>query len=307
MDTDEQQLKPTNEIVKLVLNSSLKSTLTNPIEVEIQMPVHVEKVYMYEAETQTSDGSDLLSREAGDEARLTGSNKYALLSLDEYQIIRTGEEHCLKKYFSDDDVSFSDDEEEISLDKQLQQIQLEDKEDEEEDRTGEMERIIEHVFSCIRYTGLRENVNNNASIHLLHPSSSNLSNTLLFDDTTQLTATLAVSTSSKISHSRYLPTFEEEFQPLIPIESMGNDIHLPSIKHEEEKKKKNISSIRCFVRQAIDTCRQNLTMVDQLLEHLPSSYGHILQRKIHRTNCIVNIPNSIKGLQYSPSMSVQTE
>ena len=149
MDTDEQQLKPTNEIVKLVLNSnsSLKSTLTNPIQVEIQMPVHVEKVYMYEAETQTSSSlitssssssksSDLLSKEAGDEARLTGSNKYGLLSLDEYQIIRTGEEHCLKKYFSDDDdqVSFSDDEE-ISLEKQFQQIHFDDKET--QDRTGQ--------------------------------------------------------------------------------------------------------------------------------------------------------------------------
>lgn len=142
MDTDEQQLKPTNEIVKLVLNSnsSFKSTLTNPIQVEIQMPVHVEKVYMYEAETQTStsssssNSSDLLSKEAGDEARLTGSNKYGLLSLDEYQIIRSGEEHCLKKYFSDDDdeISFSD--EEISLEKQLQQIHFDEKET--EDRTG---------------------------------------------------------------------------------------------------------------------------------------------------------------------------
>lgn len=142
MHTDEQQSKPTNEIVKLVLNSksssSFKSTSTNPIQVEIQMPVHVEKVYMYEAETQTSSSSssphelsDLLSKEAGDEARLTGSNKYGLLSLDEYQIIRTGEEHCLKKYFSDEDVSFSD--EEISVEKQLEQMNFEEK----EDRTGE--------------------------------------------------------------------------------------------------------------------------------------------------------------------------
>lgn len=296
MDTDEQQLKPTNEIVKLVLNS----TSTNPIEVEIQMPVHLEKVYMYEAETQTSsstvsDGSDLLSKEAGDEARLTGSNKYALLSLDEYQIIRTGEEHCLKKYFSDDDVSFSD--EEISLEKQLQQIQLEEK----DDRIGEFGRITGHSLD----TGLRDNVNNNASI-LLHPSSSNLSNTLLFDDTTQLTATLAASTSSRISHSRYLPAFQEEMEPLIPTDStpmIEDDVNLSSINNE----KKNISSIRSFVRQAIDTCRQNLTIVDQLLENLPSSHGHILQRRVHRTNCIVNIPKSIKGLQYSPSTSVQTE
>jgi hypothetical protein len=70
---------------------------------------------------------------------------------------------------------------------------------------------------------------------------------------------------------------------------------------------KNISSIRWFVRQAINSCRQNLTLVDQLLENVPSSYEHILQRKIHRTNCIINTPNTIKGLQYYPSTSVQTE
>jgi len=130
MDTDEQQSKPTNEIVKLVLNS--KSSLTNPIQVEIPMSVHLQKVYMYEVETQTSSNeiSDLISKEAGDEARLTGSNKYALLSLDEYQIIRTGEEHCLKKYFSDDDVSLSD--EDITVEKQMEQMNL----DERGDRTG---------------------------------------------------------------------------------------------------------------------------------------------------------------------------
>ena len=133
---------------------------------------------------------------------------------------------------------------------------------------------------------------------------------MLFDDTTQLTATLAASTSSRISHSRYLPTFQEEMEQLIPTDStpmMEDDVNLPSINNAKEEKKKNISSIRCFVRQAIDTCRQNLTIVDQLLENLSSSYGHILQRKVHRTNCIVNIPKSIKGLQYSPSTSVQTE
>ncbi|CAF4394195.1 unnamed protein product, partial [Rotaria sp. Silwood2] len=134
MDRDEQQLKPTNEIVKLVLNSnSSLTTNTNPIQVEIQMPVHLEKVYMYEAETQTSyddnknNISDLLSKEAGDEARLTGSNKYGLLSLDEYQIMRTGEEHCLKKYFSDDDISLTD--EEIIVEKQMKDMNL------DEDRT----------------------------------------------------------------------------------------------------------------------------------------------------------------------------
>ena len=129
MDTDEQQSKPTNEIVKLVLNS--KSTI-KPIQVEIQMPVHLQKIYMYDVETQTSSNeiTDCLSKEAGDEARLTGSNKYGLLSLDEYQIIRTGEEHCLKKYFSDDDVSISD--EEIIVEKQMEQMNL----DEGGDRTG---------------------------------------------------------------------------------------------------------------------------------------------------------------------------
>ncbi len=133
MDTDEQQSKPTNEIVKLVLNSkSSLTTNTNPIQVEIPMSVHLQKVYMYEVETQTSSNeiSDLISKEAGDEARLTGSNKYALLSLDEYQIIRTGEEHCLKKYFSDDDVSLSD--EDIIAEKQMEQMNL----DERGDRTG---------------------------------------------------------------------------------------------------------------------------------------------------------------------------
>jgi hypothetical protein len=70
---------------------------------------------------------------------------------------------------------------------------------------------------------------------------------------------------------------------------------------------KNLSSIRWFVRQAIDSCRQNLTLVDQLLENIPLSYEHILQRKVHRTNCIMNISNPIKGLQYYPSTSVQTE
>jgi hypothetical protein len=132
MDTDEQQLRPTNEIVKFVLNPKTMMT-TNPIQVEVQMPVHVEKIYMYEAETQTlspNELSDLLSKEAGDEARLTGSNKYGLLSLDEYQIIRTGEEHCLKKYFSDDEISLSDDE--LIIDKQMKQINF----DEQEDRTG---------------------------------------------------------------------------------------------------------------------------------------------------------------------------
>ena len=129
MDMDEQQVKPTNEIVKLVLNSSgsLMNHPVNPLQVEVQMPVHLQKVYLYEAETQTSSSelSDRLSKEAGDEARLTGSNKYGLLSLDEYQILRTGEEHCLKKYFSDDDLSLSNDDND------------EAKDDDEEQEEGE--------------------------------------------------------------------------------------------------------------------------------------------------------------------------
>ncbi|CAF0966904.1 unnamed protein product [Rotaria sordida] len=319
MDRDEQQLKPTNEIVKLVLNSnSSLATNTNPIQVEIQMPVHLQKVYMYEAETQTSfddnhnnnnDVSDLLSKEAGDEARLTGSNKYGLLSLDEYQIMRTGEEHCLKKYFSDDDISLTD--EEIIVEKQMKEMNL----DEDVDRTV-----------------LIENLNNNAST-ILHTSNSNLSNTLLLDDTTHLSATLAQSTSSRISHSRYIQTFKgnddrdgdgDDDVDVDDDDDDDNDEELdqliastftPNIEHEEilsttnkiYSNHKNLSSIRCFVRQAINSCRQNLTLVDQLLENIPSSYEHILQRKVHRTNCIVNIPNTIKGLQYYPSTSVQTE
>ena len=133
---------------------------------------------------------------------------------------------------------------------------------------------------------LVENLNNNAST-ILHPSHSNLSNTLLLDDTTHLSATLAQSTSSRVSHSRYLQTSKDN--------------------NSSSSNQKNISSIRCFVRQAINSCQQNLTLVDQLLETMPSSYEHILQRKIRRTNCIMNIPNPVKGLQYYPSTSVQTE
>lgn len=156
--------------------------------------------------------------------------------------------------------------------------------------------------------GLIENLNNNASI-VLHPSSSNLSNTLLFDDTTQLTATLAQSTSSRISHSRYLSTFKEDHNQQEELEQLiEHEQNVPPGSNEETTtKKENISSIRWFVRQAIDSCRQNLTIVDQLLDNLPSSYGHILQRKVHRTNCIINIPSTIKGLHYCPSTSVQTE
>jgi hypothetical protein len=131
MDTESKAA--TNEIVKFVLHS--KSSLipnSPPIQVDIQMPVQLQKIYMYEVETQTNNEmSDLLSKEIDDEVRITGSNKYGLLSLDEYQIIRTGEEHCLKKYFSDDDLSLSD--EEITLEKQLEEMNF----DEQGDRTGE--------------------------------------------------------------------------------------------------------------------------------------------------------------------------
>jgi hypothetical protein len=131
MDTESKAA--TNEIVKFVLHS--KSSLipnSPPIQVDIQMPVQLQKIYMYEVETQTNNEmSDLLSKEIDDEVRITGSNKYGLLSLDEYQIIRTGEEHCLKKYFSDDDLSLSD--EEITLEKQFEEMNF----DEQGDRTGE--------------------------------------------------------------------------------------------------------------------------------------------------------------------------
>jgi hypothetical protein len=131
-----------------------------------------------------------------------------------------------------------------------------------------------------------ENLNNNAS----HSD-------FLFDDTTHLSATLAQSTSSRISHSRYLQTFKED-----------NDEELDQLVASTFSNHTNFSSIRNFLRQAINSCRENLTLVDQLIENLPSSsYEHILHRKIHRTNCILNIPNTIKGLEYYPSTSVQTE
>jgi hypothetical protein len=144
---------------------------------------------------------------------------------------------------------------------------------------------------------LIENLNNNAST-ILHPSHSNLSNTLLFDETTHLSATLAQSTSSRISHSRYLQTFKEDDEL---------DQLVASTFTSMSTNQNKLSSIRWFVRQAIDSCRQNLILLDQLLEHIPLSYEHILQRKVHRTNCILNIPNSVKGLHYYPSTSVQTE
>ncbi|CAF1073900.1 unnamed protein product [Adineta ricciae] len=279
MDMDEQQSRVTNEIVKLILNSKSSasaSTTINPIEVEIQMPVQLHKVYMYEAETQTTSNeiSDCLSKEAGDEARLTGSNKYALLSLDEYQIMRTGEEHCLKKYFSDDDLSQSNDEEEIDIAKQMKQITF----DENKDRTVGM-----------------ENFNNNAST-VLHTSPSELSNTFLLDDTTHLSATLAQSTSSQISHSRFLPTCKEKSDEKLKIRSSS-------------KSKRKISSIRLFVRQAIDSCRENLSLVNHLLEHIPStSFNDLEHGKLYqKSNCTLNLSNSIKGLRFYPSSSVQTE
>ncbi len=132
-----------------------------------------------------------------------------------------------------------------------------------------------YCFFCLilKSSVIIENLNNNA-----RTSHSDLSNTLILDDTTHLSATLAQSTSSRISHSRYLKTFKED------------------------NKKVSSSSIRWFVRQAINSCRENLTLVDQLLENIPS-YDHILPR----TNCTLNTPNTIKGLQYYPSTSVQTE
>lgn len=310
---DEQSSKPSNEIVKLVLNSkrSLTSS-TNPLELEILMPVDVQKVYFYEAETQTTKESendsisDQLSREAGDEARLTGSNKYGLLSLDEYQIIRTGEEHCLKKYFSDDDRSIDDsaDEEnrtEIEVDQQLQTLTLNDR----------------------FHRNSLENVNNNASI-LLRRSHSNLSNTFYLDENTHLSATLAQSTSSRISHSRYLPVRSNNldddedddeldqlvastFTPKMPLNDRTTQQEQTTVNiHQSDQSK--FSSIRNFLRQTIHSCQENLTLADQLLEQLPiSSYEHVRQRKVRRINCIMNIPKSIKGIEYNPSVSVQTD
>lgn len=166
-------------------------------------------------------------------------------------------------------------------------------------------RLISCFFSNFKtkYSSvLIENLNNNAST-ILRTSHSNLSNTLLLDDTTHLSATLAQSTSSRISHSRYLQTFKQDDD--------DNDEELDQLVAStftpNNDNEKNLSSIRWFVRQAINSCRQNLTLVDQLLDNIPSSYEHILQRKIHRTNCIINIPNTMKGLQYHPSTSVQTE
>ncbi len=132
------------------------------------------------------------------------------------------------------------------------------------------------AFFCLilKSSVIIENLNNNA-----RTSHSDLSNTLILDDTTHLSATLAQSTSSRISHSRYLQTFKEE----------------------DNNNKVSSSSIRWFVRQAINSCRENLTLVDQLLENIPS------YRKLPRTNCTMNTPNTIKGLQYYPSTSVQTE
>lgn len=151
-------------------------------------------------------------------------------------------------------------------------------------------------------------MNNNNASTILRPSQSNLSNTLILDDTTHLSATLAQSTSSRISHSRFMQaTFKEDEEEINDdeLDQFVASTFSPIIENDD----KNLSSIRWFVRQAIDSCRQNLTLVDQLLETIPStpSYEHILQRKIHRTNCILNIPNAIKGLQYYPSASVQTE
>ncbi|CAF4850364.1 unnamed protein product, partial [Rotaria magnacalcarata] len=81
---------------------------------------------------------------------------------------------------------------------------------------------------------------------------------------------------------RYLQTFKEEQEQE---DDDDNDEELdqfiastftPIIEQERIKtrlsssNKKNLSSIRCFVRQAIDSCRQNLTLVDELIEHIPS-------------------------------------
>ena len=285
-----------NESVKFVLSSKPAAAL----QLDMQMPVHVQQIYSYEAETQTStpDFVDRLSKEADDEARLTGSNKYGLLSLDEYQILRSGEAHCLKKYFSDDDDDDDDDasrsdaaKEEVNVEQQMNGMSL----DEPDKSSGRL-----------------ENFNNNAS-SLLRSTRSNLSNTLLFDDTTHLSATLAQSTSSRVSHSRYLQILKQDVDDDDDeLDRLVASTFTSSMNRDDERGVQfdttQIASIRAFVRQAINVCQENLTLVDQLLEHIPAStYEHVLQRRVRRTDCIMDIPNAIKGLRYCPSTSVQTE
>ncbi|CAF0820086.1 unnamed protein product [Didymodactylos carnosus] len=168
-----------NKIVKLVLKSKHVSLAKNA-QVELQLPILLQKVYMYEVQTQTVDNennfngvaktlsadtresatsseqvnsppsptilevkneTDLLSKEAGDEARLTGYNKYGLLSLDEYQIIRSGEEHVLMKFFSDDDDS-SDSENESG---DITAVQKTTRKKEKKSQEDNINRIMEQL------------------------------------------------------------------------------------------------------------------------------------------------------------------
>ena len=287
-----------NETVKFVLCSK-------PTEAALQLDMHVQKIYSYEAETQTSTAefADRLSKEADDEARLTGSNKYGLLSLDEYQILRSGEAHCLKKYFSDDDDDDDDGDasrsdaakEEANVAQQMNGMSLD-----EPDKSSV----------------LLENFNNNAS-SLLRSTRSHLSDTLLFDDTTHLSATLAQSTSSRVSHSRYLQILKQDVDDDDDddddeLDRLVASTFTSSMNRDDDRRVHfdgpQISSIRCFVRQAINVCQENLSLVDELLEHIPAaSYEHVLQRKVRRTDCIMNIPDAVKGLRYCPSTGAQTE
>ena len=162
---------------------------------------------------------------------------------------------------------------------------------------------LERKFLCIDFLSLSirkssvgmENFNNNAST-VLHTSPSELSNTFLLDDTTHLSATLARSTSSQVSHSRFLLTCEEKSDEKLKIRSSS-------------KSERKISSIRLFVRQAIDSCRENLTLVNHLLEHAPSTaFNELGQGKLYqKSNCVLNLSSPIKGLRFYPSSSVQTE
>lgn len=232
------------------------------------MPVQLQKISLYEAQTQTTLSPSSSKEKLVDE--LTSSEKYALLSLDEYQIIRTGEEHCLKKYFSDDD------------------------------RSETNEPLSSSAMK------IDDNLNNNAST-VLHQSPSDL-----LDDATHLSAALAQSTSSRISQSRCLghsksnaplDDDDEEEEDDDELDQLVASTFTPSRRNSFEQK--DLSSIR----QAIESCRENLNLVAELLEHHRSSttFEHLHQRKVRRSNCLIQMPNSIKGLQYYPSTSVQTD
>lgn len=273
---EEVVFQPRHEIVKFILQSNPSLIRGNQaVEVDIPMPVQLQRISLHEAQTQTSSSKEKLVDDG------STSKKYALLSLDEYQIIRTGEEHCLKEYFSDDD------------------------DDDDEDRSSSSPSPV-HI---------EDNLNNNAST-ILRQSPSDLSKTFLLDDATHLSAALAQSTSSHISHSRYVSQSQSH-----PIATQNDDeddeldqLVASTFTPAPPTEEKNLPSIRQFVREAVQSCQENLHLVAQLLEHLPAgssrsplSFERLHRRKVRRTDCLLQMPSSIKGLQYSPSTSVQTD